>query len=160
MTVLVMLDPLVITCYFSEWASGGWSDTRHARHECVCELLCKTRTWRKEVRAWISGGCVPLVQVSPFSARTDGSRAGVGAGAATTNLVGQLELSTRKCRESSLVPASSLPFPIPHFPAADQTLFPTGSLSEGVCWCVVCVHASTLLRWDTQSHHGQSRSVP
>lgn len=134
---LVMLDPLMITWYS---ASGRVGDdpTRDTQYT-VC--LQRKEDMEEGVRAWISGGCVPLVQVSPFSARTDGSRTGVGAGAAgRSGLVGQVELRTRKCRderEKSVVSILRAPFP-----AADQTLFPTGSLSDGV---YVCIHTATVV---------------
>lgn len=128
----------------------------------------KKRTWRRigdwRERAWISGGCVPLVHVSPISARTDGVGTGVWAGAAVGRrggLAGWLVSSSRglgklreveEGKESSPVsfplhPPSHLPSPVsippsPHF--ADPTVFPMGSLAAHLVVC--CMHVQIFHR--------------
>lgn len=64
-----MLDLLMITAFDrgAEWAMG--------RHETL--LSAKKEYKKGGEKAWIAGGCVPLVHVSPISARTDGSRTGI-----------------------------------------------------------------------------------
>lgn len=77
-------------------------------------VVCKEEDMKEGGRAWIAGGCVPLVHVSPISARTDGSRTGVVAGVARRagGLVGQFELRTRKVEKSRKESQRRLQFPV------------------------------------------------
>lgn len=127
-------------------------------------LSARKEDMKEGLRAWISGGCVPLVQVSPISARTDGVQGrGMGRGSlgGRSGWPGRFEDSDfeESCSlESSCGVVSSFhpvcrctrlhpPFPmLCSPPLLIDDSFPhgqPGSLSDGV-------YASGLLRWYTQ----------
>lgn len=170
---LVMLDPLMITRYPSSGRVGD-GPTRNT----VCQSVCsekKKEDMRKEQKAWIAGGCVPLVQVSPFSAGTDGPRTGVEGYGGQGRLgevawpawqlpsgrpvrVEHSEMSRAaevSCLQFPVVPVSLLhSFSTPHptaIPRCGSNLFPMGSLSDGVVYGLDAVLCSMHLRRYTQS---------
>lgn len=119
----------------------------NARHECVCECCVKRGHGGRSEGLDLRRVCPVSASCRPFRQEPMGPGQGSGQGAATTNLVGQLELSTRKCRESSLVPAYSQspvsPFPIS--PLLIRHFSPRAAylrVSVNVCVCV-CICAAT-----------------
>lgn len=105
----MILDLLMIiaTGRMGEWVVGQTRDT----------LVClKVKEDMKDgERAWVSGGCVPLVHASPISARTDGLITGVWAGAAgrgEDSGSGSRGLGARSLRsrlQFPVIPVSRLP---------------------------------------------------
>lgn len=116
------------------------------------------------VRAWISGGCVPLVQVSPISARTDGVQdRGMGRGslAGRSGWPVRVEDSEFEKESSSLEAAvedSSVssfhpvcrctrlhsPLPILYSPAADRRLVSPWAAWQLAAYLMVCMYTMHL----------------